>query len=261
MTEPAVLSHLADGVLELTLNRPDKFNALTEPMAAALVDLCKQAARNPEVRCLLISGAGRGFCAGQDLSEVHAHMGEFSFREHLVTGYNRLILALRELEKPVVAAVNGPCAGAGLGLALACDIRYASERARFLTAFVGIGLAPDSGVSYWLPRLVGAARAAELLFTNDALDGARAAEVGLVNKVVPHDNLLPESRALALRLAAGPTRAIGLTKRVLNRSLGVTLAETLEYEAAIQDVAGRSADYREGVASFLEKRKPAFRGA
>jgi 2-(1,2-epoxy-1,2-dihydrophenyl)acetyl-CoA isomerase len=253
-----MLADLNDGVLTVTLNRPNKYNALNYTAAKEIVGICKQAGRDKAIRCIVITGAGKGFCAGQDLTEVEARDGDFSFREHLLRGYNRMVIAMRTLEKPIVVAVNGACAGAGLGLALAADIRIASDRAKFLTAFIGIGLAPDSGVSYWLPRLVGPARAAELLFTNDIVDGPTAAEIGLVNRCVPHDELLPETLALARRLADGPTHAIGVTKRALNKSLGVTFAEQVDYEAYLQDVAGRSAEYKEGVAAFHEKRKPNY---
>lgn len=258
-TFDTLTTDLDDGVLTVTLNRPKKYNALNATVAKEIIAVCKQAGRDAEVRAIILTGAGKGFCAGQDLTEVEGRTDNFSFREHLVRGYNRMIMALRTLEKPVIVAVNGACAGAGLGLALAGDIRLASDRAKFLTAFIGIGLAPDSGVSYWLPRLIGPARAADMLFTNDAVDGPTAAEIGLVNRCVPHDALLDETLALARRLADGPTHAIGVTKRALNKSLGVTLADQLDYEAYLQDVAGQSAEYVEGVTAFREKRKPNFR--
>lgn len=249
-----------DGVIEITLNRPHKFNALTHQMAREIITVIKQAKRDSDSRCLLITGAGKGFCAGQDLSEVEGRGDDFSFRGHLLNSYNPLIQAMRTLEKPIIGAINGAAAGAGLGLALACDMRYASENAKFLTAFIGIGLAPDTGVSYWLPRLVGPAKAAEMLFTNERINGRNAETIGLVNKTFPHDTFLEEARTLARSLASAPTLGIGITKRALNRSLGVSFDDQIDYEAYLQDIAGHSHDYQEGVLAFQEKRPPQFKG-
>ncbi len=249
-----------EGVVEITLNRPDKFNALTHGTAVEIMKVIKSVKRNPANRAVLFTGAGRGFCAGQDLSEVSERNDEFSFRNHLQSSYNPMVQAIRSLEKPVIGAINGAAAGAGLGLALSFDIRYASEKAKFLTAFIGIGLAPDTGVSYWLPRLIGPARAAEMLFTNERLDARQALVVGLVNKVFPHDDFLQESREFAKKLAASPTLGIGITKRALNKSLGVTFDDQLDYEAYLQEITGHSEDYQEGVSAFREKRDPQFKG-
>jgi 2-(1,2-epoxy-1,2-dihydrophenyl)acetyl-CoA isomerase len=247
-------------LLTVTLNRPERFNALNSAMTQALLAACDQAAQDDTIRALLINAAGNGFCAGQDLREMPLQEGKISFSTHLEAGFNRLVMALRTLEKPVIAAINGVCAGAGLGLALAADIRLASDRASFLPAFSGIGLAPDSGVSWWLPRLIGPARAADLLLTNTPLAAAEALASGLVSRLVPHDQLGEVSLALALKLAAGPTRALGLTKRALNRGLHSSLEEALAYEGVLQDQAGESADFIEGVTAFLQKRPPRFSG-
>jgi 2-(1,2-epoxy-1,2-dihydrophenyl)acetyl-CoA isomerase len=255
-----ILVEQAEGVATVTLNRPDRYNALNHTVSAELVTVFKQVQKSEAIRCLLLTGAGKGFCAGQDLNDVDGRNADFSFREHLQNTYNKMVSWMRSLEKPIVVAVNGACVGAGLGLALAGDIRYASDQARFRSAFIGIGLVPDTGVSYWLPRLIGPARAAEMLFTNDLIAAATAAQMGLINRVLPHDQLLPAAKALALRLAAGPTRGIGLTKRALNHSWGASFGEQLDYEAHLQEIAGHTADYREGVTAFGEKRAPRFSG-
>jgi 2-(1,2-epoxy-1,2-dihydrophenyl)acetyl-CoA isomerase len=251
---------LEGGVAEITLNRPDALNAFNDEMSAELQDALKSAERDSNVRALLLTGAGKGFCAGQDLNAVRERPAGHSFRDHLLKTYNPIVAKLSSIEKPVVAAVNGAAVGAGFGIALACDIRYASEAAKFRTAFIGIGLAPDSGTSYFLPRLLGMGRALELAYTNELVDAATALSLGLVNKVFPPVDLLPQARALASQLAAGPTRGYGLTKRAMRHAAGNTLEEALDYEAHAQDIAGRTHDHTEGVNAFLEKRKPEFKG-
>ncbi len=256
-----ILFHVSDNVAVITLNRPERLNALTTGMARELLAALKTCARDDAIRCVVITGAGRGFSAGQDLAEFSQVSDDFSVGDHLRRGYHRLVLALRELEKPVIAAVNGVAAGAGLGVALAADMRIASDKASFVTAFIGIGLAPDSGVSWHLQRLVGPARAFELLATGRKVKAEEALSMGLVNQVVPAETLEETVNALARQLAQGPTRGIGLTKRALNRTATVSLAEALEYEAQVQDIAIRTQDHREGVQAFLEKRPPRFTGA
>lgn len=255
-----ILYSLENGVAEITLNRPESLNAFNDQMAAEMQDALKTAERDPKVRALLLTGAGKGFCAGQDLNAVRERPAGHSFRDHLLKTFNPIVAKLSSLEKPVIAAINGAAVGAGFGIALACDIRYAAESAKFRMAFIGIGLAPDSGTSYFLPRLLGLGRALELAYTNELLDAPTALTLGLVNKVLPAADLLPQARALALQLAAGPTRGYGLTKRAMLHAATNTLADALDYEAHAQDIAGRTDDHKEGVAAFLEKRKANFTG-
>src|SRR3989442_5321706 len=255
-----ILLDQREGVLTITLNRPDVLNAFNEQMLRELHDTLRHAARDATVRCVVLIGAGRGFCSGQDLRS-RAGTTAFSFRESLREGYNPIITQMRTMEKPVIAAVNGVAAGAGCSFGLAADLRIASDRASFIEVFARVGLLPDSGSTYFLPRLVGLGKALELAYTADAVDAAEALRIGLVNRVVPHDALLSEVMTLAKRLAAGPTRGYGLAKRAINYGLHATLDQALDYEAAVQEIAGRSADHREGVAAFLAKRPPSFIGA
>lgn len=249
----------AEGVLTVTLNRPDVLNALNEHMLHELQETLRHAAQDTAVRCMLVTGAGRGFCSGQDLRDRAGAAG-FSFRESLRDRYNPVIAQLRTIEKPVIAAVNGVAAGAGCSLALAADMRIASDRASFIEVFARVGLVPDSGSTYFLPRLVGLGKTFELAYTAEPVNAEEALRLGLVNRVVPHDDLLPQAATLARTLAAGPTRGYGLTKRAINYGLHATLEQSLDYEAWLQEVAGRSADHREGVAAFLEKREAHFKG-
>jgi 2-(1,2-epoxy-1,2-dihydrophenyl)acetyl-CoA isomerase len=259
MTYSTILYDLADGVATLTFNRPEVRNAFNDVMAEETQAALKSAERDENVRCLVITGAGQGFCAGQDLVVVRER-GDVSFREHLQRTYNPIVAKLRSIEKPVIAAINGAAAGAGWGIALACDIRYASDTAKFRLAFSGIGLAPDSGTSFFLPRLIGLGRALELAYTNEVLDANSALALGLVNKLFTADQLMPATLELARQLAQAPTRGLGLTKRAMNYALDASLAEVLDYEAHVQEIAGRTIDHHEGVQAFLEKRAPKFIG-
>lgn len=243
-------------VQTITFNRPDKMNAFNRALHAALRDALKDA-RDPEVRAVVVTGAGRAFNAGQDLTEF-SDVPDIG--DALRATYHPTVLAVRALEKPVIAAVNGACAGAGLSFACACDIRIASDAASFVPGFVGIGLVPDAGGSYHVQRILGAARAFEWMTSNRRLTAAEAHAWGLVSEVVEPDALLPRAAELAAFYAEMPTKAIGMTKRLLDHAQTATLEEQLELEAQLQAAATRSEDFREGVAAFLEKRPPQFRG-
>lgn len=208
----------------------------------------------------MITGNGRAFSSGQDLAEVQAKAGQFSIADHLRQGYNRLIQQMVSLEKPIIGVINGIAAGAGCGVALAADIRIASDEASFMLAFSKVGLIPDSGLNWLLPRLIGYARAYELALTAAKIPAEQALAWGMVNRVVPQVQLMETAAAWAGQLAAGPTLAFGLTKRAMNQGWTMSLAESLEYEAQLQEVCGRSADNLEGVQAFLQKRPPHFQG-
>jgi len=248
-----------EGVLTLTLDRP-KANAFDFRMVDELLDALRGASRDRKVRCVILTGKGRFFSSGQDVAKILEEGPSVPYHTHLQRTYNAIVLALRGLGVPVIGAINGPAAGAGLGIALATDIRWAAASAQFIFGFSAIGLAADSGVSLTLPLLVGLAKASEMAFTNQALDAGGALEWGLVSRVLPDDQLMPEVQALAKQIAAGATRALGLTKRAFNRACVGHLAEALEYEAQLQQIAGETEDHQEGLRAFLAKRSPQFKG-
>ena len=243
-------------VQTITLNRPEVMNAFNAALHAGLRDALQEA-RDPEVRAVVITGAGRGFCAGQDLTEFQEALDVGS---SLRATYHPNVLAIRGLEKPVIAAVNGACAGAGLSLACACDIRIASDSAFFVPGFIGIGLVPDSGGTYFIHRLLGAPRAFEWMSSNRRLTAAEAHAWGLVSEVVAADAFGARTAELAAEHAARPTRAVGMTKRLFDHADNATLEEQLELEAQLQAAATKTDDFREGVAAFVEKRPPSFSG-
>lgn len=255
----------ASGVLKITLNRPDSLNAFNEAMSVELSAALRSAEKERDIRCVLLTGAGRAFCSGQDLQEIQARYsgeaGKLDFAAHLRKKYNPIVSRLRNMEKPVVCAVNGVAAGAGASFALACDLRICAKSASFVMAFVHVGLVPDSGATMTLVQQVGYARAAQMCMLGEKIPAQTALEWGLVNRVVDDAELAGAADELARRLASLPTRAIGLTKRALNRAWTASFDEQLEYEAFLQDTAGNTRDHREGVRAFIEKRKPKFEGA
>jgi len=257
-----VLAVVQQGVLRLTLNRPDKLNSFNEEMHLALRAQMERAHADHAVRAILLTGAGRAFCAGQDLGDRDPRKGGPvpDLGNTLETFYNPTLRLLRALEKPVVCAVNGVAAGAGANIALACDIVLAARSARFIQAFSKIGLIPDAGGSWSLARILGEPRAKALALTAEPLDAETAAAWGMIWKAVPDETLMDEAQALSERLASGPTLGLGLTKRLIQAAATNTLDAQLDMERDLQREAGRSADYAEGVAAFLDKRKPEFRG-
>ena len=254
---PEVETSREGAVLTITLNRPDVLNAFNAEMHRGLGAALKEA-RGSDIRAIVLTGAGRGFCVGQDLTEFREAPGDIGNR--LRENYHPNVLAIRALEKPVIAAVNGAAAGAGLSFACACDLRIAADSAAFIPAFINIGLVPDSGGTYFVSRLLGPARAFEWLASGRKLTAAEAHAWGLVSEVVEQDALSAHAAEVAARFAAMPTRGVGMTKRLLDHALNATLDEQLEREAQLQTAATQTADFREGVAAFLEKRPPQFRG-
>jgi 2-(1,2-epoxy-1,2-dihydrophenyl)acetyl-CoA isomerase len=262
--QPSILLIENDaGVRTLRFNRPDVLNALNNELLSALGKAVRDAEKDATVRCLILTGAGRAFSSGQDLADVAARYQTdepIELGHHLRERYHPIILKLRTMEKPVIAAVNGVAAGAGMSLALAADLRVAAESASFVQAFIKVGLVPDSGSTFMLPRLVGLSRALELTMTGRKVPATEALQIGLVNQVVPDGQLAATTSGLARNLAELPPIGVGLTKRAMNGSLGSDLATQLQYEAMLQTTAGQSQDHREGVRAFLEKRPAKFSG-
>ncbi|MCB9358087.1 MAG: enoyl-CoA hydratase/isomerase family protein [Calditrichaeota bacterium] len=254
-----ILYERTDAVLKITLNRPDRFNAFNAQMHKELADAFKNAAKDDEVRSVILTGAGKAFCSGQDLKEVKDDPNT-SLADRLRKNYNPNIMRVRELEKPVICAINGVAAGAGMSLAMACDLRIASEQVTMLQAFVNVGLVPDTGSTWVLPRLLGYHKAFEICSTGRPIKAEEALKLNLVDEIVAHDQLESFTLELATKYASAPTKAIGAIKRALNKASAVSLEEALDYEAYLQDILGQTEDYREGVSAFNEKRKPNFKG-
>lgn len=255
-----VLYEARDGVATITLSRPEVYNALNAGMHADLMAALRQAERDHAVRAIVLTGSGKAFCSGQDLREIPLDSAAEVIGERLRASYNPLVLKLRGLGVPVIAAVNGVAAGAGMSLAVACDLRVAGTSTRFVNAFARIGLIPDCGMTYFLPRLIGQSRAFELSALGGELDAPTALAWGLVSQVVPDDELLTAAQALAARLAEGPALALSLMKRALDRSADSTLAQMLEYEAQAQQATSQHPDFAEGVTAFRQKRPARFGG-
>ncbi len=262
MSSQYIRYKVGDAVAEIVLDRPDKLNSFNRAMAVELQDALKTAAADEAVRALLLTGAGRGFCAGQDLADVLPEEGEppLDLGDIVRDSYNPVIRLLRGVEKPIVCAVNGVAAGAGANMAYACDLTLAADNAVFVQSFCKIGLVPDSGGTFILPRLVGPARAAAMTMLGEKVTAAQAFELGLIYRVCEPDALMDQATALAKKLATQPTKGLGYIKRALNASLGNDLDAQLELERELQGLAGRTDDYAEGVAAFLEKRPPQYRG-
>lgn len=249
-----------NGVARIRFNRPDSFNSFDREMSYAFQDALKAAASDEHVRAVLITGNGKAFSAGQDLKEVLDQKNNPGFEKILDEGYNPMIKLIRNIRKPVVAAVNGVAAGAGANIALACDITVASENASFIQAFSKIGLIPDSGGTWFLPRLIGFQKASALMMLGDKVSAAEAEEMGMIYKVYPAEEFEEKAIQLAEKLAQMPTKALGLTKELLNKAYENTLDEQLDLEGKYQIESAKSYDYNEGVKAFVEKRKPEFRG-
>lgn len=255
----SILTEEKNNVLVVTLNRPEKLNCFNREMALQLISVLDKAENNNNIRAIIITGMGKAFCAGQDLSEAIDPNGP-GIKKIVGEHYNPIILKIRSIEKPIIAVINGIAAGAGANIALACDIIYASKSASFIQAFSKIGLIPDSGGTYTLPRLVGFNLASALMISGDKLSADDAKNFGIVYKVFDEENLMELSIASAIKIAAMPTKAIGLTKRLLNKTYSNSLEQQLLLEKNLQIEAANTSDYKEGVNAFLEKRSPYFKG-
>lgn len=263
MSEKTVVVTKDEGVAIIKLNRPHVYNAFNEQLSHEFMDALKNVAEDSSVRAIVITGEGKAFCSGQDLNDrktLHDQGETVSLGDSVRNRYNPMIKMVYHMEKPVIAAVNGAAAGAGCSLALACDMRFITPETRFIQAFVNIGLIPDSGSTFFLPRLIGSARAFELAVTGKEVRGEEAVDIGLANYIVPAEQLLDEAIAFAKKLAKGPTVAISLIKKAIRQTWTQTLEEALEFEAVAQDIAGKTEDFKEGVQAFTQKRKPEFKG-
>lgn len=254
----AIKYEVKDNTGYITLNRPDRFNAFNNEQSFELQDALKQVKRDNEVRVVVLTGEGKAFCSGQDLKDIAGKKRKLS--ESLYKRYNPIIRAMRNLPKPIIGRINGVAAGAGCSLALACDFTVASEKASLIEVFINVGLVLDSGSSYFLPRIVGSNRAFELATMGNKVSAQQALEWGMVNRVVAPEELDAEVAKVVDYYKSAPTKAIGLMKKMLNKSFNSDLEEMLQYEAYCQEIAGDSSDYKEGVAAFVEKRKPEFKG-
>ena len=256
---PLIIPSFQHHTLTLALNRPSRANAFNREMILELQFVLKDLATDAKVRCVVITGAGDSFSSGQDISEMELVQDQdISYHEHLRETYNPLILQIRQIEKPVIAAINGTVAGAGLGIALACDLRIAADDAKFTVGFSGIGLVPDSGVSLLLPALIGLARATEFTFSNLPISAQDALSWGMVNRLMPADELMPMTAQIAMMLSMGPTETFGATKKAFNRAMLPNLEEVLEYEGELQEIARTREEHKIGVKAFLEKEIPNF---
>ncbi|NGX83431.1 enoyl-CoA hydratase-related protein [Aequorivita sp. KMM 9714] len=256
----SIIKEIKDKTAYLTLNRPEVFNSFNREMALLLQSELDACENNPDIRAIVITGMGKAFCAGQDLKEVTSPELNPGFKKILEEHYNPIISRIRSIEKPVIGAINGVAAGAGANIALACDVVIASENASFIQAFSKIGLIPDSAGTFFLPRLIGFQKASALMMLGDKVSAQDAEKMGMVYKVISSENFSEEVNAIANTLANMPTKALGLTKRLLNQSMTNSLEEQLDLESKLQIEAAQSEDYAEGVDAFVNKRKPEFKG-